>query len=163
MSPNTLCRLESLDFVEDCSLYYEHLQSPFCVWLGTELFVYVDTEQAVAEVLSSTECLDRQRGYKYIREGLGVDGVFTLNGQKWKHHRRLVSPSFNYNVVTSYLPVFNENCCYLVAGLAEKAGGETFNVRDVIVQTMLNLFLEATFGSSMTADDKRRFKKYISE
>lgn len=133
------------------------------MWLGTELFVYVDTEKAVEQVLTSTDCLDRQRGYKYIREGLGVDGVFTLNGPKWKHHRRLVSPSFNYNVVLSYLPVFNKNCRFLVDGLTEKTGGETFNIRDVIVHTMMNLFLDATFGSSMATDDKRRFKEYIAE
>lgn len=114
-------------------------------------------------MLTSTECLDRQTSYKYIREALGVDGVFTLDGPTWKHHRRLVSPSFNYNVVLSYLPVFNSNCQHLVDGLTDKLSGETFNVRDVIVHTMLNLFLEATFGSNISLEDKTRFKRYISE
>lgn len=152
-----------MDFVNDISLQYEHLQSPISVWLGTNLFVYVDNVLAVEQVLASTECLDRQRSYKYIREALGVDGVFTLDGPTWKHHRRLVSPSFNYNVVLSYLPVFNENCRHLVDGLTDKMNGETFNVRDVLVQTTLNLFLEATFGSNIGLEDKARFKRYISE
>lgn len=154
---------ESLDFVEEVSLRYEHLQSPISVWLGTQLFVYVDSLHAVETVLTSTDCLDRQESYKYIRQGLGVDGIFTLNGPKWKLHRRLVSPSFNYNVVLSYLPVFNANCRHLMDGLQLKVGAEAFNVRDVLVPTMLNLFLEATFGSNLSAEDKQRFRKYITE
>lgn len=158
-----LCFAESLTFVDEFSAKYEHLETPFCVWLGTDLYVYVDTVKAVEAVLTSTDCLDRQDSYKYIRDGLGVDGVFTLNGAKWKHHRRLVSPSFNYNVVLTYLPVFNENCRHLIEGLAEKVDGGTFDVRNVIVHTMLNLFLEATFGSIISVEDKFRFRKYISE
>lgn len=154
---------EALDFIEECSLRFEHLQSPICIWLGTEPFVYIDTLDAVETVLTSSDCLDRQDSYKYIRQGLGVDGIFTLNGSKWKLHRRLVSPSFNYSVVLSYLPVFNVNCCHLVDGLQAKVDGGAFDVHDVLVPTMMNLFLEATFGSDLSQDDKQRFKKYMSE
>lgn len=155
--------IESLDFVREISLEYEDLETPICVFLGTNLYVYVDTVKCVEDVLMSSDCLNRQASYKYIREGLGVNGVFTSNGSEWKHHRRMVSPSFNYNVVLGYLPVFNRNCAFLVQGLQEKAGGETFNVRDVIVHTMLDLFLEATFGTQMRPEDKGRFKRYITE
>lgn len=153
---------EKLDFVAEQSERYAHLDSPFKVWLGPRMFVYVDNLKGVETVLQSNDCLDRQESYEYIKEALGVNGIFTSDGPVWKHHRRLVSPSFNYNVVVGYLPIINQNCRLLVDALQQKADGQSFNVRDVIVQTMLNLFLEATFGSNMTAEDKARFKRYIS-
>lgn len=85
------------------------------------------------------------------------------SGDKWKHHRRLVSPSFNYNVVTGYLPVFNKNCKGMVDTLRLKVGQPTFNVREIIVHTTLDLFLEATFGSEMTDTDKVLFREYMAE
>lgn len=153
---------EKLDFIAEQSKRYDHLDSPFKVWLGPRMFVYVDNLKAVEAVLSSNDCLDRQESYVYIQEALGVNGIFTLDGPTWKHHRRLVSPSFNYNVVLGYLPIINSNCKHLIEGLQEKVGNGTFNVREVIVRTMLDLFLEATFGSNMLLEDKERFKRYIS-
>lgn len=154
---------EKLDFIAEQSKRYAHLDSPFKVWLGPRMFVYVDNLSAVETVLQSNDCLDRQESYQYIQEALGVNGIFTLDGPMWKHHRRLVSPSFNYNVVLGYLPIINENCKNLIGALREHVGGGTFNVRDVIVRTMLNLFLEATFGTNMEQKDKERFKRYISK
>lgn len=154
--------MEKLDYIAQQSKRYDHLDSPFKVWLGPRLFVYVDNLKAVETVLTSNDCLDRQESYQYIQEALGVNGIFTLDGPMWKHHRRLVSPSFNYNVVVGYLPIINANCKNLIDGLREKVGKGTFNVREVIVRTMLDLFLEATFGTNMAYEDKERFKRYIS-
>lgn len=59
---------------------FEKYNSPIRIWLGTKLFVYVDNIEDVEAVLSSAECTNRDEIYQYLKEALGVNGVFTLEG-----------------------------------------------------------------------------------
>lgn len=59
---------------------FEKHNSPIRIWLGTKLFVYVDNVEDVEVVLSSAECTNREEIYQYLKEALGVNGVFTLEG-----------------------------------------------------------------------------------
>lgn len=51
----------------------------------------------------------------------------------------------------------------MVDMLRLQAGQSTFNIREIIVHTTLDLFLEATFGSEMSENDKRFFRIYMAE
>lgn len=66
-------------------------------------------------------------------------------------------------MVISYLPTFNKNCAQLIETLGRMVGKPAFNIREVIVHTTLDLFLEATFGAEMENEDKIKFRTYMAE
>lgn len=57
-------------------------------------------------ILNAPQCLNRDTTYKYVKPLMG-NGLVTLPAEKWKVHRRLINPTFNRNVLKSYIPIFN--------------------------------------------------------
>lgn len=81
---------------------------------------------------------------------------------KWKRHRKFVGPSFNYNVVLSYLPVFNRNSKKLTKIIKQHIGKGPFNIRLSLKEIALNSFLEATLGLDISDSDKKLYGEYIT-
>lgn len=53
------------------------------IWLGPLLIVFVTDAENAEIVLKSKDCLNKPPTfYKMVRDGLGVDGLFTLPGLK---------------------------------------------------------------------------------
>lgn len=51
------------------------------IWLGPLLIIYVTDAENAEIVLKSKNCLNKPSTfYKMVRDGLGVDGLFTLPG-----------------------------------------------------------------------------------
>lgn len=136
--------------------------TPLRLWLGTKLFIYLDNVEDVEIILAAPECINREESYQFMKEALGVDGIFTLEGKVWRQHRKIVGPSFNYNVVLGYLPVFNRNCQTLIRQISSKCNQAPFDARDYIKVITLDSFLEATLGTSMSADDKKLYGEYVT-
>lgn len=148
-------------------MYLDKLSSeyttPIRVWLGTKLFIYLDNVEDVEIALAAPECINREDSYQFLKEGLGVDGLFTLEGAEWRKHRKIVGPSFNYNIVLGHLPVFNRNSQRLIDQIAEKVNSPSpFDIRDYIKVITLDSFLEATLGTGMTAEDKKEYGDYVT-
>lgn len=69
-------------------------------------------------ILNAPQCLNRDTTYEYVKPLMG-NGLVTLPAEKWKVHRRLINPTFNRNVLKSYIPIFNRET-NLLAKLLEK-------------------------------------------
>ncbi len=48
--------------------------------MGTKFMIYVDNTRDIEMLLTSPNCV-RDKMYEYIRDALGVDGMFTLDGE----------------------------------------------------------------------------------
>lgn len=57
-----------------------NFETPTRLWLGTKLFILLDNVEDIEIVLNAPECINREDSYQYLKEGLGVDGIFTLEG-----------------------------------------------------------------------------------
>lgn len=55
--------------------------SPIKIWLGPFLVVFITDAENVEIVMKSKDCINKPHTfYKIVQEGLGVDGLITLNG-----------------------------------------------------------------------------------
>lgn len=59
---------------------------------------------------------------------------------KWRKHRRLITPSFNSSLLSEFFPVFNEKNKILIENLkSELNKTQSFDLWDYIAPTTLSL------------------------
>lgn len=54
----------------------------------------------------------------------------SCEADEWRFHRKSLNPSFNYNVVKSFYPIFNEKIRIMVNTLKRHVDAEPFNIQE---------------------------------
>lgn len=91
-------------------------------WISSSLCVLnVVRVREVEPILSSTKNIDKSLFYKFLHPFLGL-GLLNSTGPKWMHRRRILTPSFHFNILNGFHRTFVEECDQLLATLDEHAG-----------------------------------------
>lgn len=59
-------------------------------------------------------------------------------GQRWRQHRKFLTPAFHFNILRNYFQVFLRNENILLKKLEEYSNGELFDVFPLIALTALD-------------------------
>ncbi|CAK1541092.1 unnamed protein product [Leptosia nina] len=86
---------------------------------------------------------------KFLRPFLG-DGLLVGPGSIWKDRRKLISPSFNQQVIDSFLDIFNKQSRRLVKSWEEYVGDENFDHHDYLEKTALETVCLTMAGVDIT-------------
>lgn len=122
-------------------------------WMGNRLFVYINDPNHFEIILNSPTSLNKGASYDFIVESIGHGLItsrcnFSLNillnfflfcfkmyaflsssADEWRFHRRNLNPSFHYNVVKSFYPIFNKNLKIFTKELRKYAGVGPFHLQ----------------------------------
>ncbi|XP_037041332.1 cytochrome P450 4d1-like isoform X2 [Bradysia coprophila] len=83
----------------------ETYQNPSIAWFCSTLIIVISSAEDMQIVLNSPDCLQKAHLY----DNLAVnDGIFKSKAHIWKQHRKLLNPTFNHKILTSFIPIFNE-------------------------------------------------------
>lgn len=151
---------ENSAFLDEISRKYP---SPVRVWMGPNLYIFIHDAKCAEQVLKGRLTLDKPQVYESIKDALGGNGLFSSNGEHWKLHRKLMSPSLKDSTVFSHLSIFNyyiREFCNV--HLKEKANqNRPFDVMLPLNVTLLSMYLDATLGIEW--QQKTTYANFFSE
>ncbi|PSN43623.1 Cytochrome P450 4C1 [Blattella germanica] len=148
-------------FCLDSKLFYQKLcktldeYSPICrLWLGQMLFVFLSEPKDLEVILGNPKLIYKSKLYRVLEELYG-NGLITNGGKMWRKHRKIITPTFHFNILEQFLEIFNRNSRVLVHKLRNVSGDEPINpfphlalcTLDMISQTAMGIDIDAQNNS----------------
>ncbi|KAJ8715556.1 hypothetical protein PYW07_010038 [Mythimna separata] len=113
------------------------------IWLGPHT-VYVLTDPEDSVTLANT-CYNKPYIYDFSKDYL-KNGLVTAEATVWKHHRKLLNPAFNQQVLNTYVTQINAQAQYLASQLASEVGKGSFDARKYLVNFALSTVARTSLG-----------------
>lgn len=125
-------------------------------WIGPNLYVHLSDPLDVEILLRDTKNLKKSTTYSFIKPWLG-EGLITSTGLHWHSHRKVLTPTFHFNILDDFVKVFNEKGKILIKLLSEQCGKEMFDVFPYINMYALDAILETAMG--VPSNTQERFNQ----
>ncbi|XP_038986431.1 cytochrome P450 734A6-like [Phoenix dactylifera] len=89
--------------------FYHHWKkiygSTFLLWFGPTARLTVADPDLIREILvSQASCFERYESHPLVRQ-LEGEGLVSLRGEKWAHHRKVLSPTFHMDNLELLIPL----------------------------------------------------------
>ncbi|XP_062140970.1 cytochrome P450 4ae1 [Drosophila sulfurigaster albostrigata] len=114
--------------------------------------VLVTAEPHLVEtLLLSKQQLRKSIVYGALRGWLG-DGLLLSRGERWHSMRKIITPTFHFNILEQYIDVFDRQCNVLVEKLKPLANDQqAINIYPYMGLMALDIIGEAAMGVSINA------------
>ncbi|GFT97850.1 cytochrome P450 4V2 [Nephila pilipes] len=113
----------------------------FCFWVSYVPFIVLTKAEAVEALISGTKHMEKNWSYNWLQPWLGT-GLLTSHGSKWKSRRKLLTPSFHFEILKDFLPVFNEQSKVLVKRLQKETTKDSTDIVMPITLCSLDIICE---------------------
>nr|XP_029733570.1 probable cytochrome P450 4ac1 isoform X1 [Aedes albopictus] len=128
------------------------------------LCIQIIHHRDVEMLLSSSRLITKSLLYKLIVPFIG-DGLLNSTGEKWHQRRKILTPTFHFNILQGFLQTFHEECRKLVTQLdKDSAQGITTKLQPLSTQVTLNTICETAMGIKLdTSESAELYKRNIRE
>ncbi|KAL7306904.1 hypothetical protein TKK_0001063 [Trichogramma kaykai] len=122
-------------------------------WVGQMPYVFLSKASTVELILGTTRHIDKSSDYQYLRPWLGT-GLLTSSGPKWHSRRKILTPTFHFNILDDFVQVFGEQTEILVKKLISRIDEPRFNVFPLITLCTLDIICETAMGRRIFAQNR---------
>ncbi|PIC19975.1 hypothetical protein B9Z55_025324 [Caenorhabditis nigoni] len=117
-----------------------------------KLYVWPLTGKALSKVLESTTELNKGDDYRFYYPWFGGGVLVEGFGERWRTHRKLLTPTFHFAKLEGYLEVFNEESKIMIECLDKYAeSGKTVDMFEYIKRCALDVICGAAMGTKVNA------------
>uniref|UniRef100_A0A2M4BLC8 Putative cytochrome n=1 Tax=Anopheles marajoara TaxID=58244 RepID=A0A2M4BLC8_9DIPT len=132
------------------------------VWTGLVPEVRISKAEYVEQVISSSKHIEKSTMYSFLHDWLG-EGLLTSKGERWFQHRKLITPTFHFNILDGFCDVFEENAEEMVRHLEPHANtGTPVNVYPFIASAALDIICETAMGVKVNAQSGGEENVYVN-
>lgn len=124
-------------------------ERPFYAWFGTSLVICTDDPEDAKTILNSSHLLKKSYVYDCFQMS---NGLLCASVDKWKPHRRALSPTVGIPMINSFLPIFNEVFRDMADHIAKDIGS-TFDPYQMMMIGTYTALLRTGFGVDAKYDD----------
>ncbi|XP_022214613.2 cytochrome P450 4g1 [Drosophila obscura] len=125
-------------------------------WLGNVLLVFLTNPNDIELILSGHQHLTKAEEYRYFKPWFG-DGLLISNGHHWRHHRKMIAPTFHQSILKSFVPTFVEHSKTVVGRMGLETG-KSFDVHDYMSTTTVDILLSTAMGVKKLPDGNKSFE-----
>lgn len=111
----------------------------FRVWIAGQHYSVFTKPEDMEVILTSTEILLKKDVYDYLRPWLG-DGLLTSGSTKWHKHRKIITPSFHFQILKEFLDTMNKTSNKFVGKLESAAKNEQIiDIQELVHKCTLDI------------------------
>ncbi|XXG55986.1 hypothetical protein AAC387_Pa03g3525 [Persea americana] len=134
--------------------FYHHWKkiygSTYLIWFGPTARLTVADPEIIREVfVSKAEFFEKYESHPVVRQ-LEGDGLLSLKGEKWAHHRKIITPTFHMENLKLLAPVIGKSVVEMVEkwwSMAE-SGEVEIEVSDWFHSLTEDVITRTAFGSN---------------
>lgn len=120
------------------------------VWIGIEPIILVSDYKVIETILSSAKLIEKSQLYKFLHSWLG-SGLLTSAGPKWKKRRRMLTPSYHFQILEQFVPTFNKVSNNLVQELKNINNKNCLDIYPYVTLATLDVICETAMGVPINA------------
>nr|AVM18974.1 odorant degrading protein 4 [Holotrichia parallela] len=132
--------------------YYNKYKTNFKIYLGDQAYFIIVEPKELEFILNSTTILRKSDVYRFLHNWLGL-GLLTSTGNKWRKHRKIITPAFHFQILEEFIDVFNSESDVLVSKLKDESEKGTVDIYPFIARCTLDIICETAMGTSVHAQD----------
>nr|QIK02100.1 cytochromes P450 family 4 [Holotrichia parallela] len=132
--------------------YYNKYKRSFKVYIGSQPYYFATDVKDLEFILSSTTILTKSAIYKFISKWLGI-GLLTSTGNRWRKHRKIITPAFHFQILEDFIEVFNSQSEILVSKLKEESKPASVDLYPLIARCTLDIICETAMGTTVNAQN----------
>uniref|UniRef100_A0A914EBD2 Cytochrome P450 n=1 Tax=Acrobeloides nanus TaxID=290746 RepID=A0A914EBD2_9BILA len=126
-------------------------ESVMRLWIGETLYVFPLNGEAAKTILESNTELTKSSDYDFFLPWLGT-GLLISTDEKWRIRRKLLTPSFHFNMLDGFFEVFNREDRIFVENLDKYADGvQTVDLYPLIKHMALDIICGTAMGIELNA------------
>ena len=129
-----------------CDKWAVDYDGTFGLYLLTEKLVITSNVKVIEDYTSNPKYNTKASSYRFVATLIG-DGIACSNGDLWKARRRLVVPTFHYELLCSFMPAI-ENIAIEFVNMLQKYADDAheFDVTDLSKKFAMAVICETAMG-----------------
>ncbi|GAV91013.1 p450 domain-containing protein [Cephalotus follicularis] len=135
--------------------FYHHWKkiygATFLVWFGPTVRLTVSDPDLIREIFSSkSDLYEKNEAHPLIKQ-LEGDGLLSLKGEKWAHHRKIITPTFHMENLKLLVPVVAKSVSDMLekwSAMSSKTGEVEIEVSEWYQTLTEDVITRTAFGSS---------------
>ncbi|CAI4226462.1 unnamed protein product [Auanema sp. JU1783] len=133
-------------------------------WIGPKPALMLYSAELLERILASSRHLSKGFTYVMLEPWLGVS-LLTSQEERWRPMRKLLTPTFHYDILKDFVPIFNEHARVLVNKLAKLPRGEPVEILSKVTLCTLDVICETSMGKCVNAqtDEDCDYVKAVHE
>lgn len=135
------------------SLYKKLNTKTLRIHIGFRTLVQTKDYKFLEFLLSSQSIISKGIGYSFLHEWLGL-GLLTSDGQKWRTHRKMITPTFHFKILEEFIDVFNSKGKIMIEKLQKEVGNKSFDVFPYVTLCALDIICETAMGTCVNAQNE---------